>query len=491
MKITDHAITKIGVSNFKAFKYYTELELDKLTIIAGLNSCGKSSIYQALLLLCQSDRSFAIDKFNNTLPVLKLNGDFIEFGTPSDILNDSSNKSVAFKIFWDDKTFVETVYTVEHKARKPGDDLFVLSCFSYHSGDGSSFKTYYSKGKWKVQAKSCLSFANYSLAEKIIKKISEKLEGNKCPDPFSDKVTFTDVTSFDFSLGAPVTFGTKLSHIYKCIEPKYRKYIKMDDIENYIKVDDKNKDMLYFNFTDVKILLEHQLRRHIISYVQPFRGYPKRVYANDSSPNPLAIYSKQKNNIIPYRYNFEESKVVNGTVEDALNYWVVNHFALADHIEVREIIPRLVSEIFLTMSGKHIPINNVGFGTSQIIPVIFTILTSQANFIVVDEPEIHLHASVQSKLATFFFEMMSIGKNLLVETHSEYLIDKIIYHNILQPNDGCKAKLCWVKKSNSESVIEMLEHDDLGFILNAPDGFMSEKKKLVIEINELRMSKNI
>jgi hypothetical protein len=59
-------LTKIGIYNFKAFKDYTEFELDQLTILAGLNSSGKSSIYQSLLLLAQSEDSFITDAYDIT-----------------------------------------------------------------------------------------------------------------------------------------------------------------------------------------------------------------------------------------------------------------------------------------------------------------------------------------------------------------------------------------------------------------------------------------
>ena len=47
-------IDKLSLKNFKAFKEIKDLELKPLTVICGVNSSGKSSLIQSLLLLKQS-----------------------------------------------------------------------------------------------------------------------------------------------------------------------------------------------------------------------------------------------------------------------------------------------------------------------------------------------------------------------------------------------------------------------------------------------------
>jgi hypothetical protein len=59
----------------------------------------------------------------------------------------------------------------------------------------------------------------------------------------------------------------------------------------------------------------------------------------------------------------------------------------------------------------------------------------------------------------------------------------------MQPEGTSMAKLCWVIKTDDGSIIENILHDELGYIMNTPDGFLSEKKALVKEINALRMDK--
>ena len=116
-------------------------------------------------------------------------------------------------------------------------------------------------------------------------------------------------------------------------------------------------------------------------------------------------------------------------------------------------------------------------------------LLRASQFIIVDEPEIHLHPSLQSKLADFFMEMAMLGKRILIETHSEYLIDKMIYLKLKHKLSSQTVGLNWVKKSNGDSYIERIEHDDLGFVLNPPENFLSERKILVNELSKIRIRK--
>ena len=40
-------------------------------------------------------------------------------------------------------------------------------------------------------------------------------------------------------------------------------------------------------------------------------------------------------------------------------------------------------------------------------------------------PELHLHPSVQANLGDYFITQMAKGKNYIIETHSEYLLNRL------------------------------------------------------------------
>ncbi len=84
-------ITKLGIQGFKCFKDQ-EIKLGRLTLLAGANATGKSTVIQALLLLRQSVKDATIDE-------LVLNGNLINIGTAEDALCTRSDQdSIVFSL---------------------------------------------------------------------------------------------------------------------------------------------------------------------------------------------------------------------------------------------------------------------------------------------------------------------------------------------------------------------------------------------------------
>jgi predicted ATPase len=72
------------------------------------------------------------------------------------------------------------------------------------------------------------------------------------------------------------------------------------------------------------------------------------------------------------------------------------------------------------------PLTDVGFGISQILPILVRGLTLEDNgLLVVEQPEAQLHPKPQAGLADFFCSMVKCKKNVLVETHSEVFFHQL------------------------------------------------------------------
>ena len=71
---------------------------------------------------------------------------------------------------------------------------------------------------------------------------------------------------------------------------------------------------------------------------------------------------------------------------------------------------------------------DVGIGVSQVLPVLVHAFGSQQKLLAIEQPEIHLHPSLQAELADVFIESaLGERKNtFLLETHSEHLILRIL-----------------------------------------------------------------
>lgn len=91
-------INSLELKNFKAFENQL-LQFRNFTLLSGLNSTGKSSVLQALLLLRQSYQQDLLPDIG-----LALNGEFVSIGTAQDALFDAAKEdSIGFELIWKDE----------------------------------------------------------------------------------------------------------------------------------------------------------------------------------------------------------------------------------------------------------------------------------------------------------------------------------------------------------------------------------------------------
>ncbi len=127
-------------------------------------------------------------------------------------------------------------------------------------------------------------------------------------------------------------------------------------------------------------------------------------------------------------------------------------------------------------SAKGPPRNliDVGYGVSQVLPIIIELLGSRAPpMFLLQQPEVHLHPSAQAALATLFCQVASPQCQLVIETHSDYLLDRVRMEVrdgslSLQPDD---VSILYFERDKLEVRIHSLRLDELGNILGAPEGY--------------------
>jgi len=76
--------------------------------------------------------------------------------------------------------------------------------------------------------------------------------------------------------------------------------------------------------------------------------------------------------------------------------------------------------------AEPLDITSVGLGVSQLLPMIVRcLLAKPGEVVVLEQPEIHLHPASQQRLADFLLACARSGRQLLVETHSEHLVNRL------------------------------------------------------------------
>lgn len=108
---------------------------------------------------------------------------------------------------------------------------------------------------------------------------------------------------------------------------------------------------------------------------------------------------------------------------------------------------------------------NEGLGTNQLVTILAKVLQKDNKFICIDEPEIHLHPSVISKLVGVLVEIAEKeGKQFLISTHSEHFITALLKHTHqkdIKPDD---VKVYYLKKEGQKTVFEHQAINDKGQI---------------------------
>lgn len=123
--------------------------------------------------------------------------------------------------------------------------------------------------------------------------------------------------------------------------------------------------------------------------------------------------------------------------------------------------------------GPLVSMSDVGFGVSQILPIIAQILLSQNNLITVEQPELHIHPGLQAKLADLFIAGTKPPHNhqFLIETHSEHfalrLQKRLAEKDHVKPED---VNFLFVRRTGDGSKVVHIPLDGEGNLTGQPPG---------------------
>ena len=128
----------------------------------------------------------------------------------------------------------------------------------------------------------------------------------------------------------------------------------------------------------------------------------------------------------------------------------------------------------------------MGVGVSQVLPILVMCLLADTDSILVfEQPELHLHPKVQTLLGDFFLSMALSNKQCIVETHSEYFIDRLRFR-IAAALPGKElnslTKIYFVEKPSQTSAFREVMINEYGAISDWPEGFFDQSQQQAEEI---------
>ena len=236
---------------------------------------------------------------------------------------------------------------------------------------------------------------------------------------------------------------------------------------------------------------------NMLIYLEPIREEPKRYYEVTKLTKPKL--NKHGQYIIQ---SYLLAQKIQPKRLEKVNRWL-QIFGFNCRLEITKINEEgtLYTISIIELREKHsLTVNwrDVGFGLSQSLPIIFlSVLAEPGSFIIIEQPELHLHTSAQAALADLFIECTNINQcAFLLETHSEHLLirlrqrivetslDTVVKNanpdNLPAPNynqgfdfSSKRLNVVFVTREESQSQLEMIPIRQDGSFDNPSESFLN------------------
>ncbi|HEY4324387.1 MAG TPA: AAA family ATPase [Mucilaginibacter sp.] len=451
------------MSNFKSIGTLRNFELKPLTILTGVNSCGKSSFIQALLLLKQT---VEIDSGKYSL---YLDGAYYSAKSYLDIIK-AKNKTnkLGFTFEIKKSEFTDFNEAVEKSIFDSFDDYSCKIHFEYEFNEEELYIS-----KFEVE---------YITDEKNnYVKFDQNLLTSNCLVEANNDYLFEGV----YDDIPPKFLRINYSGIFPNAVELIRSKLIPDPENNDVMLLDEDTSKIYPNLNSVKSFIKSYFKH--LHYIGPLRVEPKDSYAAHRSEysvgadgsNVAFILEKRGGDLIEVNVPIFDEGIISFarrkmTLLKATNIWMCEVFNFGKKIYAREQADTYA--IFLTNHfGIESTIKHVGFGISQVLPIVVQgLLLDPGQKLMLEQPEIHLHPKIQSFLFDFLYSLINIGKSVIIETHSDHFITRMRRRIAEDGTDQLSnaVKLTYVHNEKKEVAFKAMDLDEFGTVDFFPDEFI-------------------
>ena len=536
-------IVRIALGGIKSFIQSAEVPCRQLTIISGANSAGKSTILQTLLLLKQTSEAVPVDSSIRlsgalanlgTAAIATTDAPFISVGSSDHVVklelerdNDHDSEKLFIKAlsidsrraslsnspesalinFHNEKRLLGDIYDFEDHwivlrgitpvvairrvdgfstEQRIRIDKYVVRYLMYvltellESGviDVNGFE----ERQFRADALSYLDQMELAHGIRVMRQIKS------VADEMSEKVALPDdltkmLSKKDIDLVSEIGQLLDLENFSEVLST----LVKSEGVSTFELVDDTSElDQFSLQWLTDNVL-----------YLGPLREDPRLIH-DDTVVTDIADIGPKGKHMVAYLYycgqNLIESRLpsyflqVEKNLEkirliEAINAWL-RYLKIGYELVIEQKQPYgLIVSLKSHVDDSSQLLTNVGVGVSQVLPILTVGLAAkEGQTLIYEQPELHLHPAVQSKLADFFLILAVSGIQVIVETHSEHLINRsrlCVAQGQLDPSDLCIA---FVKRDEEGSSVETIDVDDNGYLAFWPDGFFDETEKTLLEL---------
>ncbi len=432
------SITQFTMEKVRCFGERQKLEIRPLTFLVGENSTGKTTALACFQVLADYLRGEGVN----------FNADPYSMGIFKDIVRNSRPKAKVFKLGFT----VDTVeLTVEFVEKTQGIEPIA-----------SSAKLKFSDGE-----------------------VVFRIGGDPGTSPnrlvsFDKDRNYYEIDYVDDSFDIIIPGSPSFCHL----QSQSVRYLRGDSkgkkvLANYLKTHENHENSEGYRNRPWDIWY-----RLSVFSTAPIRSRPKRTY------DPTREFDDPEGSDVPmYLMRIESTEKKNW---EALKTQLVEfgrNSGLFENIDVKNLGRSLGApfQLQVKVRGPKANIIDVGYGVSQILPILAHILRSnphEMNFSLLQQPEVHLHPRAQAELSSLMVKLANnSNRSFIVETHSDYMISRarieIIRGNI-RPED---VSLIYFEPKRNVVKVHNIGFDKDANLLGAPtnyrDFFLKESKQLL------------
>lgn len=411
----DKGITAISVQGFKSLANESRIEIRPLTILSGANSSGKSSIMQPLLLMKQT-----LEVSYDPGPLL-LNGPNAKFTSVNQFISrlqkDSDSQEFSVEIEHEKYRMLKVIFSLNEDQR-------------------------------------------LEIREMIIKERKRSLPviPNQSLDDWENPI----LTSRLKEIGWP---------------KEHRPLISIISNRCFLDINFKRKTVVavYSEVCESGGFSEPYSKNLLnLIHVPGLRDNTERVYPKTATgPDFTGTFENYVASIIAHWEGTKDVRLkrLEAMLIDLGLTWKISANTI-NYTQIELQVGRLPES--KQGGGDLVSIADVGFGVSQVLPVLVALLVAEPGQLVyLEQPELHLHPRAQYALAKILAETAQRGVKLVVETHSALLllqVQTLVAKGNLDPN---LVKLHWFSRSDEDGTtsIESADLDENGAFGDWPEDF--------------------
>ncbi len=508
----------LQIKNFRTIIDSGEIELKPITVLVGKNSCGKSTLIRILPLLKQSTESYLSGP-------LALNDRLVDFGDIEDVKNLSQKDqpisiNMVFKYIYsrfEAPVDYEVSLNIEGKGVKNYLSQITMKLLGhkivFDMHEEKLNKITINKTEFDVSNHDIIcSYSNRIIPKMIYKDIDvfspliihlDSLRSNDIHNPIKETcVNFlqslrsrssykSTIKKFldKFSIGKRESIIEKLKYNSSILGLVFSRNLSKMSSDELNKMCDiiilDNLIYLYNNLLDqIRMTFSH------VYYVGPIRSIAERYYRLQNKN--VSELESDGSNLAMFLDSLsrKDLKSLNKFLKDNLNFTIKSTTKQGFNTIMIDNNMGLLSNIV-----------DVGFGYSQILPIVVNIWLimhrsserkgnffykeSNKYFFIVEQPELHLHPEFQAKLMDTYVKVVKSLRNndidikFLIETHSEAMVTRLGYNVIMDNIETSDiSTLVFEKTGEMISSIKKGTFDEDGFLQNWPIGFFEPKMEV-------------